>query len=32
VLGVFGLWGELEPEKGLRFQAKLGINKDDGVA
>jgi len=24
--------GELEPEKGLRFQAKLGINKDDGVA
>jgi len=31
VIGSF-VMGELEPEKGLRFQAKLGINKDDGVA
>ncbi|EGI72921.1 hypothetical protein PH505_bb00690 [Pseudoalteromonas distincta] len=31
VIGSF-VMGELEPEKGLRFKAKMGINKDDGVA
>ena len=27
-----GVMAELEAEKGLRFKAKMGINKDDGVA
>ena len=31
VIGSF-VMAELEPEKGLRFKAKMGINKDDGVA
>lgn len=31
VIGSF-VMGELEAEKALRFKAKMGINKDDGVA